>query len=102
MELSFAVVSKPRHSKNILPQNVNHISVSKFGSFTKSPQGAYSLSWGNAYHLSSDLNIRGFGMILGELIAFCGKLYTADQATGIIYEVATGSGDIFPRHVVMG
>lgn len=66
-----------------------------------SNQATYSVKWGNSNVLTSSLNTRGFGMVLSELVAFVGKLFATDQATGVLYEISTNAEPI-PRHILMG
>lgn len=102
LQVSFALVSKTIRSGSVMSGRDKQTSLSKFGTFSKSVEsGTYSLTWGNSYLLTTNLNTNGFGMVLGELVAFCGKLYATDQATGVVYEVST-SGDVFPRYIIMG
>ena len=61
----------------------------------------YTLQWRNAKSLISHINFRGSGMVLSEVVAFCGKLFTTDRATGILYEIFPSSPPR-PRHVLMG
>jgi hypothetical protein len=49
--------------------------------------------------LSTTLNSNGQALLFTDLIAYCGKLYSADKATGILYEVS--HGHLIPRHILM-
>jgi hypothetical protein len=101
-QVSFALVSKAVRIGSAKYEDIKPTSLSKFGTFSRATKsGTYSLTWENSYPLTTNLNANGFGMVLGELVAFCGKLYAADQATGIVYEVST-SGNAFPRYIIMG
>lgn len=59
----------------------------KEGYFTKLKDGGYKVEWGRQITLTSSLNEKGRGLELSELCVFNGKLYTADDRTGVIYEI---------------
>jgi hypothetical protein len=52
----------------------------------------------NTYEVYSMLNAKNRGLQLTELITYCGKLYSIDKSTGIIYEMDVNK--IQPRYLI--
>lgn len=69
--------------------------------------GKFTVSWGTSYDLYSGHNEAGRGMELSELIKFKGKLYTADDRTGVVFEILKLTDEagatvykVAPRHIL--
>lgn len=60
----------------------------KYGHLVKYDNGKYAVDWEDRVEMRSRLNEKGRGFELSELCAFNGKLYTVDDRTGIIYQIA--------------
>eukprot|EP00602_Paraphysomonas_sp_CaronLab_P007332 CAMPEP_0185034162 /NCGR_PEP_ID=MMETSP1103-20130426/23775_1 /TAXON_ID=36769 /ORGANISM="Paraphysomonas bandaiensis, Strain Caron Lab Isolate" /LENGTH=380 /DNA_ID=CAMNT_0027570703 /DNA_START=139 /DNA_END=1281 /DNA_ORIENTATION=+ len=101
-EFPFVVVSRLREEYVSLTTDISWAGVSKQGTLVKmsGENRFFNISWGNEYSLHSPLSARGRGMMLSELIAYCGKLYASDQSTGVLFELS--SGELYPRQIVMG
>jgi hypothetical protein len=79
-------------------------SVLRYGRLSKSSKvarggGVWEVSWEESTLLSSFLNSNNRALEFSDLIAYCGKLYSADKATGVLYEIS--QDHLIPRHILM-
>jgi len=71
------------------------------GILTRDEMGKYSVAWFDNVILKSKLNEDGRGMELSDLVYFNGKLYTFDDRSGVVFEIDTEHGLVFPQHILM-
>jgi hypothetical protein len=93
-DLSFALIS------TIEGATAPWKSLLKYGRLVKSSEGStWTVSWEESVLLSSLLNSNNRALQFSDLIAYCGKLYSADKATGVLYEISQNR--LIPRHILM-
>jgi hypothetical protein len=76
-------------------------SILKYGKLiiSSEPSSRVEISWEESVLLSTALNANGRALLFTDLVAYCGKLYSPDKATGILYEVS--HGHLIPRQILM-
>lgn len=76
-------------------------SVLRYGKFVASHDAnrKYEFAWKESVLLTSYLNDNQRALMFNDLIAYCGKLYSADSATGVLYELSQHR--LIPRQILM-
>lgn len=102
-QIDFTIIADLDKRSRMESRKPSWFSILRTGSLVLN-NGKYNLTWKGEHEIITKHGEAGRGMELSELLTYEGAMYSFDDRSGIVYEIAdygTDKPQAYPRHILM-